>query len=306
MKRARYFNLAVLLFVNLLWAAQYPAYKVASDHMGVAALNFWTLLFASILLLPFLLRERRRHPGRPFVIREYLLMGLLGIVPPSVLLSWGINHSSASNAAILSLTIPVLMTVMALFMLGERLTVLRVVSLVLALAGTVLISRADFEGGSFSRRVLIGNLVIFLSGIGAAFYNTNSKKLLAHFSKLELLLYSYAVGASACAIISLASRERPLYDVTGYPTSAWLAILVLGAFSWGLAMVLWMWVLRRLDVTQASVSIYLLPVFGVILSAITVHDRITLAQGAGAFLVVAATFLTSEYETRRAAKARAH
>src|SRR5690242_15731217 len=105
---------AVQVYVNMCRDTQYPAYKVASDHMGVAALNFWTLLFASILLLPFLLRERRRRPGHQFVIREYLLMGLLGIVPPSVLLSWGINHSSASNAAILSLTIPVLMTVMAL------------------------------------------------------------------------------------------------------------------------------------------------------------------------------------------------
>ena len=42
----------------------------------------------------------------------YVLLGVLGIIPPSVLLSWGIAHSSASNAAILSLTIPVLMTLL--------------------------------------------------------------------------------------------------------------------------------------------------------------------------------------------------
>ena len=51
-------NLAALVFVNFLWAAQYPAYKVASDHMSVATLNFWSFVCSIALLLPFLLLER--------------------------------------------------------------------------------------------------------------------------------------------------------------------------------------------------------------------------------------------------------
>ena len=43
-------------------------------------------------------------------------------------------------------------------------------------------------------------------------------------------------------------------------------------------MVLWMWVLNRLEVGQVSTSIYLLPLFGLILSIVTVHDHITLSQ----------------------------
>ena len=44
-------NFAALILVNLLWAAQYPAYKIAGDGMESAALNFWTLLFAAVLLI---------------------------------------------------------------------------------------------------------------------------------------------------------------------------------------------------------------------------------------------------------------
>ena len=64
-------------------------------------------------------------------------------------------------------------------------------------------------------------------------------------------------------------------------------------------MVLWMWVLKRLEVSQISVSIYLLSLFGVLLSAITLHERLTLPQLAGGVMVFLATFLTSEYEARR-------
>src|ERR1700679_1887114 len=102
MNRAGWLNLTVLIVVNLLWAAQYPAYKIASDHMGVASLNFWMLIFALLLLTPLRLREMQKQTTRQSdsrwkSVREFLILGLLGIVPPSVMLAWGISHSSASN-----------------------------------------------------------------------------------------------------------------------------------------------------------------------------------------------------------------
>jgi drug/metabolite transporter (DMT)-like permease len=301
----RFLNLAVLAIVNLLWAAQYPAYKVASDHMSPASLNFWTLVCAVLLLVPFL-AARWKRGGRPAsgqdirkTLRQYLLMGLFGIIPPSVLLAWGVAHSSASNAAILSLTIPVLMTGMGMLMLRERITALRAFSLLLGLAGTVMLSLSDFRSASFGRGVLLGNLVIFVAGMGSAFYNTYGKALLQRFGELEVLLYSYLSGAMFCAVISAAVDNRPFFLVNGYPASAWIAVLVLGALSWGIAMVLWMWVLNRLEVVQVSVSIYLLPFFGVLLSAIALRERPTWVQGAGGALVVLGTLLVSEYEGRR-------
>jgi 3-(3-hydroxy-phenyl)propionate hydroxylase len=46
---------------------------------------------------------------------------------------------------------------------------------------------------------------------------------------------------------------------------------------------------------------HLLPIFGVLLSAITLHERIGVLQAAGGLLVFVATWLTSEYEARRTA-----
>ena len=80
------------------------------------------------------------------------------------------------------------------------------------------------------------------------------------------------------------------------PLAFWLSILTLGAFTWGIAMVLWMWVLKRLEAIQVSASIYLLSIFGVILSAVVLGERIGLPQIIGGALVFAGTFLTSEYE----------
>jgi drug/metabolite transporter (DMT)-like permease len=304
--RARHLNLFVLCLVNFMWAAQYPAYKVASDYMGVVNLNFWTFVFAIVLLLPFLLREQRRQPDHRRVggvgATQFLVLGLVGNIPPSVFIAWGIAHSTASNAAIISLTIPVLMVLMAVLMLGERMTWLRWLSIFMAVVGTVLVSRINSRSGFFLSSVLAGNAVIFLAGAGSAFYNTYSKKLLEKFTELQVLVYSFAVTCIACAVLSLIGNNRPFYLFSGYPRQAWAAVFVLGAFSWGIAMVLWMWVLKRLEVSQVSASIYLLSLFGVLLSAVTLHERLTFVQIAGAILVFLATFLTSEYEARRSSK----
>ena len=300
-------NFAALILVNLLWAAQYPAYKIAGDGMESAALNFWTLLFAAVLLIPLWLREKQKRKcmRKGFdwkTLREYLLLGVLGIVPPSVMLSWGIAHSSASNAAILSLTIPILMTILGALMLREKITPIRVLSLLLGLVGTLLVSTSDLARASFNRTLLLGNFVILIAGLGSAFYNTYSKDLLSRYSALEVLIYSYAIGATACAVISAAVETKPIYRVTGYSAATWLAIAVLGVLSWGVAMVLWMWVLNRLEVGQVSTSIYLLPLFGLILSIVTVHDRITLSQILGGALTVAGTATLTLFEGRRSAR----
>ncbi|MGC9998934.1 MAG: DMT family transporter [Bryobacteraceae bacterium] len=305
---ARFVNLATLAVVNLMWAGQYAAYKIASDHIDVLALNFWTFLIAAILLTPFWLRQRGRGARleqcwRGRIAVEFVVLALLGLLPPSVLLAWGIAHSSASNAAILSLTIPVLMVVMGWLLLKERLTRLRLASLALALAGTVLVSRSDLAGGSFSLALLAGNLAIFLGGAGSAFYNVFSKRLLERFNELEVLIYGYFVAILCCALLSALYDRRPFYHAESYPLAAWGALVVLGGLSWGLAMVLWMWVLNRLAVSQISVSVYLLPVFGVVITSLVLREKLTVLHLAGGACVIAATFLTSEYEAWRLKRA---
>ena len=296
--RHRLLYFGCLIVVNLLWAAQYPAYKIASDHMGVATLNFWVLLLASAILAPLAIRERRSVPRGARVWFKFVMLALLGIIPPSVLLAWGVAHSSGANAAILSMTIPVLMSIMGVMMLKERLTVIRVASLVLALAGTLLISRSDLAGSSFRKDLLLGNAVIFLAGAGSAFFNAYAKQLLDKFSETEILLYGYLAAIVPCAIIAVATGEHPFYDVRAFPLSAWLAVLCLGGLSWGSAMVLWMWVLNRIEVSQASVSVYMLSIFGVILSALMLHEHLGLVQLLGGLVVVVATLCATEFDHR--------
>ena len=74
-------------------------------------------------------------------------------------------------------------------------------------------------------------------------------------------------------------------------TFTWTGLGVLGMFSWGLAMVLFFRVMERLDVTQVSLSIYLLPFFGVLLSALMLGERLSGSIIVGGILALLGTGL---------------
>ena len=67
-------------------------------------------------------------------------------------------------------------------------------------------------------------------------------------------------------------------------------------------MVLWMWVLNRLDVGQISVSVYLLPFLGLLISVITLHERLRAVQLIGGSIVLVATFALTAYDKPQVAE----
>lgn len=301
--RRRVTDAGLLVLVNAMWAAQYPAYKTATSLAGPVAISLWTFLIAALVLVPFFLRERRwSTPRTPkFEWRGFVLLAALGLIPGSAVLAWGTKLSTASNAALLYLTLPVITAVMAVTLLGERMTMVRWGSLLLALLGVLIVSGPDWHHANLhSMKFLGGNLIILVAITGSAFYNVYSKRLLGRFTPLEVLVFGYMVAAGLCVPLVLVMEPSSLAATRLYTLGVWVSLVVLSVFSWGLAMVLWMYLLRRLDVSQASVSIFLLPLLGVLFSAVLLKERITPAMLVGGLLTLAGTILITSADTENA------
>jgi len=65
---------------------------------------------------------------------------------------------------------------------------------------------------------------------------------------------------------------------------------------YGASMLLFFHVLQRLDVTIASASLYLVPVFGVALAAVFLGERLSGVALCGAAIVLASTVLIMKYD----------
>jgi drug/metabolite transporter (DMT)-like permease len=295
---------AVLSAVNLMWAFQFSGAKIATERLGPVEVALIPLALSTILFAPLTRFARRKRPRWNLSVSGGLfLAATLGIVPAQLGLTWGVQKSLASNAAVLTLTIPVLTAGMAVILLGERMTAVRWLSFVLAIAGVLIVSEIDWRSVSiFKARYLAGNALILGSCLGSAFYNTYTKKLLEAFSPLELLVCTFLLADLDLIVLTLVFEHPRLTALASLGTAVWGSLLAIAIFSLSLSTLLYFWVIDKIDVTQASLSIYLLPVFGVLLSTLVVQERITARLIFGGLMVFAGTFLVTVYEERRRAR----
>jgi drug/metabolite transporter (DMT)-like permease len=295
-------HFAILALVNLIWASQGTAVKVLGRQMGPIAITFVPFWVTTILLLPVLIHERRRRPNpvrpgwRDWV--SFAAAGVGGQVLAQLGMTWGVTKSLASNAAILNLLIPVISALLASIMLRERLTPLRCFSFGIGLAGVLLMSLEDLQRSSLrDSKMLAGNLLILAGCAGSSFYNVFCKGLMRRFGEAEILIYSYV--CASLAGIPLLIRLEPL-KVSVFENldwKSWLALGFLAVFMYGVSMLLFFHVLQFLEVTVASASLYLVPVFGVFLSATLLGERLSPAAVIGAAAVLGATTLIMRFDS---------
>ena len=289
-------NWLLLGFVQFVFAAQYPAFAIAAETLDVSALNFWMFAIALLALGGYrFLRPSAptTSPATPPGWSSIVALGGVGLVPAALMLTWGIERSTAANASILSLTMPVMVVLIGMALLRERPTPGYRAALAMTLLGTLTLSWSDVTAGRFDRATLLGNLLIVGSNAGTAFYIVYGKRLLTRIGELDLLVRTYAVCVLLAAVASALLDTRPFFDIGAVSGRSWLGVLVLGVGSWGLIMILWMRLIDRLNVAQIATSIYLVPVFGVLLSAFTLREVPSLAQLVGGVLVVVPAYLTT-------------
>lgn len=289
-----------------MWASQFVLVKIVQEQMGPVAATSFPMLIATLLLVPIVRWEARSLPiqnraqGSARDWLQFMLIGVLGQVVAQLFITWGLRFSLASNAALLMLALPIATTVMAYFLLGEIMSPVRWLSFALAVAGVVECSGVDWkELNLTSKSYLIGNTLIFISVCGSAFYNVYSKKLLERYTPLQVLLYSYYFVIAFLIPITLYVEPGAFHQIPSYTAKTWLGIALLAVFQYFLSMVIFLTVLTRLDATQASLSNYMIPFFGLVIAAVVLHERLTLPMILGGTLVLLSTLLITVYEEHR-------
>jgi len=301
-KRQTVWYFVLLALASLIWSGQGIAVKVLDPHLGPIAVTFLPFYITTLLFVPLLIRMRRNNPGAASPSGKdwirFVIAGVAGQVLAQLGMTWGISKSLASNGAILNLLIPVISAVLASFMLKERLTLLRTASLAIGLVGVAFLSIGDIRQASFgSMKFLTGNLLIFGGCLGSSFYNVYCKGLMQKFQEIEILIFSYITASVFSIPLLIWVEPFHLRSLVVFDAKSIIAFLFLAFFMYGASMLLFFKALQHLDVTTASTSLYLVPVFGVLLAASLLGERLSLVALVGAAIVLISTVLVVRYDT---------
>jgi len=304
-----YFPLLVL--VNFMWATQYTAARIATRKLGPITVTLLPMAMAALLLGLVLFTRRRRVSGeapreRGSFGRQllgFLILGIVGCFVGQFCLVFGVKLSLASNASVITLAIPVMTAILATLLLGEKMSRLLWISFALAILGVLLVSDLDWRSVHIFRgKYLAGNAVILVACFGSAFYNAFSKRMLRTFTPLEVLVYSYIVAGAALFTAMLVREPLSWQQLASLGLGVWLSLATVAFLCLTSAMLLFFWVIKRIDLTQAALSFYLLPVFGVLISTVTLKEKVRWQLLAGGMLVFIGAFLATKYGERGKAR----
>ncbi|WP_152266814.1 DMT family transporter [Agriterribacter humi] len=292
----------LVILVNFIWATQVPVIRLIGNKLGPMTVAFVPMLISTLLFIPFLWAEnrKRKDSGRRTWkdLRYFILPGLVGIFLMQYLYTLGSTLTLASNAGIITLTIPVLVVIFASVLLKEKLNIVRVIGFIIAIAGVLLTSLPDIKGASFSESIYFkGNLIFLLACSCAAFFNTYSKLLVdKKFTELEILVYSSLVGSIACIPLLIWVEPFSFSEIIHSGRIAFFGLLQLSLMVYGVSMLLFFYILKRMDVSQAILGNYLLPFFISLLGIILLNEKITAFMLTGGIIIFAGTLMVTVYE----------
>lgn len=297
-------NLLLVIIVNFMWATQVPVIRLIGDKLGPITIAFIPMIISTILFIPFLWLEnkKRKYSERRTWkdLKYFIIPGLIGIFLMQYLYTVGSTLTLASNAGIITLTIPVLVALFASVLLKEQLNAVRIIGFVVAIAGVLLTSLPDLKGASFSENIYFtGNLIFLLACICAAFFNTYCKLLVdKNFTELEILVYCSLVGCILCIPLFIWVEPFSFYHILHSGTTALFGLLELSFIVYGISMLLFFHILKSMDVTQAILGTYLLPFFIALLGILLLKEKLTVTMLIGGGIILISTLMVTVYEKR--------
>jgi drug/metabolite transporter (DMT)-like permease len=137
-----------------------------------------------------------------------------------------------------------------------------------------------------------GDLLLLGAPLAWAFYTIAGKKVLARFPPLVATAYASLFGT--VLLLPAAAAEGPLLGgVSGLSGYGWLCILQLALLGTVAGFVWWYEGVEAFGAARAAVFVNLVPLFGVLLAAVVLGERMGWPQMAGGALVVAGVYLGS-------------
>lgn len=280
-----YFNLALCI---LLWASIPVASKKILTELNNLQMLFYSSIFSVIALGALVLWQRNLTGLWSYTFRDYAhlsWLGFLGAFLYYVLLYGAFVRTSAAEGFVLAYTWPILISLLAVPLLGERLTPARLLAIAISFSGVVVIVTQGRMVG-FQMENLAGNLLALSGALVFALFSLQGK--LANYD-LTIAAFVYFCAALVCAGAAIAvTGGLPLPS-----TSVWGWILYNGLLVNGISYLFWFKALEHGDTFVVSNLLYLTPAISLPLVRIFLNEPVHASAIAGLILIIAGILLQS-------------
>lgn len=282
----------LMTIMIIVWALAFPFIKISLEELSfinLTIMRFFVVCIAFGLILGF--KPKLFTKIKKKDILPIFLLGFLGVIIYHLGLNYGEQLVSPGAASLIIATIPVFILIFAAIFLNERIKNIKLLGIILALIGVIIISIWGKEDNSLEIEYIYAALAVLVAAVSGAFYTIAGKKLLAKYNAISLTVYAMLLGSLGLVpFIRISLFE----EVAQMSLQTWGAILFLGLFSTVVGYFLWYYALEIKTASEISVYLYAIPVVATIASYFLFGDEITFMFILGGVFVIIGLVLVNK------------
>jgi len=281
-------GLLFLATTSIGWGLNWPVTKFLLSELPPLLLRGVTGIAGALFLLPIVLARRQSLYVPPAMWPRLCLYAFLNVTCWMALMGIALLWLPAGEASMVAYMMPVWASLLAWPILGERPNVLRVLAIILAFGGLTMLLGGD---GVHVTPAKLGGFVMVLGGsIAFALGAVLSKKWPLSLPPMASAAWQIGLGCLPVGIVGLFIETADFSAVTPV---GWWALGYSTVIQFCVAYVAWFAALERLPASVAAIGTMAVPVFGVVASALALHEPIGPIQIMALLLTLAGVALAT-------------
>ncbi|MFP3388484.1 DMT family transporter [Brevibacillus sp. SIMBA_040] len=269
-------NYLLLLGIGIIWGSQFFFVDLVIGSITPVTLAAYKAILGTVTLAILHLfngKKEKRSAGRlgRKVWSLFIWIALLEAVIPFILIGWGQQYINSSTASILLGTVPIFTLIfMKIAAPREKLSPWKRVSIFIGFGGLCLLFGPTLSSLSFS-----GNVMGYLALVGASMSFALSLILLKHLPPISsILAIRNVLFVASVLLLPLAILfENPFHISLSWQQV--IDVVILGVVQAGIVYMLYNTLIRRTNAAFASLTNYLVPLFGILLGTLILGDQVT-------------------------------
>jgi len=278
-----------LLVLSIIWGLAFVAIKQAVTELTPVNLALLRWLVASVpflILLPIIGRPKAKLERGD--IPRLLVVALANVAGYHISLYYAETTLSAGLSALLTSFGPIFIAILSYFLLSEKAGKKVLIGLVLAIAGTAVLSTGSISVNDLSSYVgIIENLITALC---YALFTVLGKPLVHKYGSASTTIMAGLIGTAM--MLPLLSQSF-FVQASALSSLGWVSVLYLSLLSTVFGYLMFYALVSRGAVTRLSIQLYLIPVVSVIGGALLLNEPITVSIAVGGGMMLAAVAIAT-------------
>lgn len=278
----------------LIWGSSYFFIRIGVEQLPPFQLVFLRTAMAAVGLNIVIYTRGKRLPTDWLGIRALLFLGVVNTVIPFFLISWGEVRIESSLASVLQGTAALFTLIVAHFLFAdERITWRKLIGLLIGFGGVVILAGRSNSGvitAISTTMHLLGQLAIVGASCCYALGNTFGRKIMQN--RLEPIVTAGGAMTVAAIVTGIIAYGGPLLGGTAPVALTALtprvlgATLTLGVLNTFVAYLIYYSLIAALGSARTSMITYVMPVVGILLGAIFLHEPLDARLIIAAILII--------------------